>query len=105
MDPSIPVLAGSVSTVIFALSTLPMLIKAGRSKDLGSYSLGNIVLANIGNVIYSVYVFQLPAGPVWALHTFYLISTALMLWWYLRYAARRRRRGDHIPASVAGASG
>jgi uncharacterized protein with PQ loop repeat len=104
MDQSIPVLAGSASTVIFALSALPMLIKAGRTKDLGSYSLGNIVLANIGNVIYSVYVFQLPVGPVWALHTFYLISTALMLLWYLRYAARRRR-GDDIRASVAGASG
>jgi uncharacterized protein with PQ loop repeat len=104
MDQSIPLLAGSASTVIFALSALPMLIKAGRTKDLGSYSLGNIVLANIGNVIYSVYVFQLPVGPVWALHTFYLISTALMLLWYLRYASRRRRGGD-IRASVAGASG
>jgi hypothetical protein len=81
-----------------------MLIKAGRTKDLGSYSLGNIVLANIGNVIYSVYVFQLPAGPAWALHTFYLISTALMLLWYLRYAAHRRR-GDDLRASVGGASG
>jgi uncharacterized protein with PQ loop repeat len=104
MDPSNPLLAGSASTVIFALSALPMLIKAGRTKDLGSYSLGNIVLANIGNVIYSVYVFQLPVGPVWALHTFYLISTALMLLWYLRYTARRRR-SDDIRASVAGASG
>ena len=104
MDPSIAVLAGSASTVIFALSALPMLIKAGRTKDLASYSLGNIVLANIGNVIYSVYVFQLPAGPAWALHTFYLISTALMLLWYLRYAAHRRR-GDDLRASVGGASG
>jgi hypothetical protein len=25
------------------------------------------------------------AGSVWALHTFYLVSTALMLVWYLRY--------------------
>lgn len=104
MDPSIPVIAGSASTVIFALSALPMLIKAGRTKDLGSYSLGNIVLANIGNVIYSVYVFDLPVGPVWALHTFYLVSTALMLLWYLRYAARRNR-GDDIRVSVARASG
>jgi uncharacterized protein with PQ loop repeat len=98
MDPSVPLLAGSASTVIFAMSTLPMLIKAGRTKDLGSYSLANIVLANIGNVLYSIYVFHLPAGPVWALHTFYLISTALMLLWYLRYAARRRRDHERRPS-------
>ena len=61
-----------------------MLVKAARTKDLGSYSLGNILLANIGNVIHSVYVFDLPAGPVWVLHTFYLISTGLMLIWYVR---------------------
>jgi uncharacterized protein with PQ loop repeat len=86
MDGTIPVLAGAVSTVIFAGSTLPMLVKAGRTKDLSSYSLGNIVLSNLGNVIHSIYVFHLPAGPMWVLHTFYLLSTALMLVWYLRYA-------------------
>jgi hypothetical protein len=32
-----------------------------------------------------VYVFSLPAGPIWLLHTFYLITTGLMLAWYLRY--------------------
>jgi hypothetical protein len=35
-------------------------------------------------VIHSVYVFHLPAGPVWVLHSFYVLSTALMLVWYLR---------------------
>lgn len=59
--------------------------KAARTKDLSSYSLGNIVLGNLGNVIQSIYVFHLPAGPMWVLHTFYLLSTALMLFWYLRY--------------------
>jgi hypothetical protein len=83
---SLPLLAGIASTVIFAGSTLPMLVKAGRTKDLSSYSLGNIVLSNLGNVIHSIYVFHLPAGPMWVLHTFYLLSTALMLVWYLRYA-------------------
>jgi len=85
MDGMIPVLAGAVSTVIFAGGTLPMLVKAARTKDLSSYSLGNIVLSNLGNVIQSIYVFDLPAGPMWVLHTFYLLSTALMLFWYLRY--------------------
>lgn len=92
MDSTIPVLAGTVSTVIFACSTLPMLVKAARTKDLSSYSLGNMVLANVGNVIHSVYVFHLPAGPIWALHTFYVLSSALMLVWYLVYTELPRRR-------------
>jgi hypothetical protein len=100
MDLNFPLLAGAISTVIFAMSTLPMLVKAGRTKDLGSYSLGNIVLSNVGNLIHSVYVFSLPAGPVWVLHTFYVVSTGLMLVWYVRYArrrapARQTRDGDN----------
>jgi hypothetical protein len=82
---SLPTLAGLASTVIFAASTLPMLVKAYRSRDLASYSLGNIALANLGNVVHSIYVYSLPPGPIWLLHTFYLVSTALMLGWYLRY--------------------
>src|SRR5262245_52125401 len=95
MDTNLPVIAGSISTTIFALSTLPMLLKAFQTKDLSSYSLGNILLANFGNLIHSVYVFHLPAGPIWLLHGFYLVTTGLMLVWYLRYewpsAARSRR--------------
>jgi hypothetical protein len=84
-----PTVAGVASTVVFAASTLPMLIKARRSRDLTSYSLGNIALANVGNVIHSAYVFSLPPGPIWLLHSFYLGSSGLMLGWYLRYAVRR----------------
>ena len=88
MDMNLPLIAGTVSTTIFALSTLPMLIKAFQTKDLRSYSLGNILLSNVGNLIHSVYVFNLPAGPIWLLHTFYLITTGLMLVGYLRYSWR-----------------
>lgn len=88
MDISLPVVAGMISTIIFALSTLPMLLKAFQTRNLGSYSLGNIGLANLGNVIHSVYVFHLPPGPIWLLHTFYLVTTGLMLIWYLRYEWR-----------------
>jgi uncharacterized protein with PQ loop repeat len=113
MDGMIPLVAGAVSTVIFAGGTLPMLVKAARTKDLSSYSLGNIVLSNLGNVIQSIYVFDLPAGPMWVLHTFYLLSTALMLFWYLRYTpspvlGRRpgiggfARRGTPAKARVLG---
>ena len=90
MTIDLPVLAGVLSTTIFAISTLPMLVKAARTKDLSSYSLGQILLANVGNVVHSFYVFDLPAGPVWVLHSFYLVSTGLMLVWYLRYGAQAK---------------
>jgi hypothetical protein len=82
---SLPVIAGIASTIIFAASTLPMLLKAYRTRDLSSYSLGNMLLANVGNLVHSVYVVSLPPGPVWVLHGFYLVSTGLMLVWFLRY--------------------
>jgi uncharacterized protein with PQ loop repeat len=88
MDINLPVIAGTISTIIFAFSTLPMLLKAFRTKDMKSYSLGNILLANVGNIVHSFYVFHLPPGPIWLLHAFYLITTGLMLVWYLRYEMR-----------------
>jgi uncharacterized protein with PQ loop repeat len=101
MDINLPVIAGSISTTIFALSTLPMLLKAFQTKDLRSYSLGNILLANVGNIIHSVYVFHLPAGPIWVLHSFYLLSTALMLLWYLRYQWRRETTPSQAPSNLS----
>jgi uncharacterized protein with PQ loop repeat len=95
------VLAGSVSTVLFAASTLPMLIKAARSKELSSYSRGNLVLANVGNAVHTIYVLQLPPGPIWALHTFYVITSGLMLFWHLRYASRSSQSGD-VPSPPGG---
>ncbi|NUP75307.1 MAG: hypothetical protein HOQ07_11770 [Sinomonas sp.] len=95
----LPVLAGIVSTVLFAASNLPMLAKAARTKDLESYSLTNILLANVANCVHSVYVFSLPAGPIWALHSFYIVAMLLMLIWYVRYG-RRDPQGhpDEAPA-------
>ena len=81
------VLAGVLSTGLFAMSYLPMLVKAARTKDLSSYSLGNIAITNVGNAVHSVYVFSLPMGPIWFLHTFYLVASALMLIWFLKYHA------------------
>jgi hypothetical protein len=88
----IPVLAGIASTVIFAASVLPMVVKAWRTRDLRSYSRGNLMLANIGNGVHSVYVFNLPPGPIWALHGLYLVTSALMLAWSVRYASPRGSR-------------
>ena len=85
METDLPTIAGFISTALFAAGTLPMLAKAKRTRNLASYSLSNILLSNVGNVIYSVYVFKLPPGPIWFLHSFYLVSTGLMLVWYLQY--------------------
>ena len=52
MDASVPLLAGMVSTTVFAGSVLPMLIKAVRSRDLSSYSLANLALANVGTHVH-----------------------------------------------------
>jgi ABC-type Mn2+/Zn2+ transport system permease subunit len=62
MSATLPGVAGITSTVVFAFSTVPMLVKAGRTRDLSSYSLGNIVLVNVGNVVHTVCVFHLPVG-------------------------------------------
>lgn len=89
---SLPILAGIASTAIFALSVLPMLSKAARTRDVSSYSLGSLALANVGNFVHSIYVLHLPPGPIWVLHGLYLTSYALMLFWYLRF--RRHPRGS-----------
>jgi uncharacterized protein with PQ loop repeat len=88
---SMAIIAGTVSTVLFTASVLPMLIKAVRTKDLTSYSRGNLVLANVGNAVHSIYVAQLPAGPIWALHSFYVVTSGLMLIWHLHYVGVRPR--------------
>lgn len=90
------VIAGILSTGLFAMSYLPMLVKAARTKDLSSYSLGNIAITNVGNAVHSLYVFSLPLGPIWFLHTFYLVASALMLIWFVRYRRTWERRREPI---------
>jgi uncharacterized protein with PQ loop repeat len=97
---NIPVLAGTISTGLFMASVLPMLIKAWRTKNLESYSLGNLVTSNVANLVHSVYIVSLPIGPVWALHGFYLGATALMLFWALRYRRRVHRTVSARPQRV-----
>jgi uncharacterized protein with PQ loop repeat len=91
---NLPVLAGTLSTVLFAVGMLPMLLKAARTKDLASYSLGNLVLSNVANAVHSIYVFNLPAGPIWILHLAYVVASALMLAWWLRYREEGRGAAD-----------
>jgi uncharacterized protein with PQ loop repeat len=77
--------AGTISSVIFAASNLPMLTKVVKTKNLASYSLSQLALANLGNLVYWLYIVSLPVGPVWFLQGFYTITTGLMLLFYLRY--------------------
>ena len=82
---SLQIFAGFASSMIFISSNLPMLFKAFKTKDLSSYSLGHLVLGNLGNTVYWLYVLSLPMGPVWFLQGFFSIASALMLFCYLRY--------------------
>lgn len=85
METNLPLIAGFMATGLFAVGTLPMLVKAFRTKNLASYSLGNILLNNVGNIVNSIYIFHLPPGPVWFLHSYNLLITGLMLVWFLQY--------------------
>lgn len=107
MDVDLAVLAGVISSVVFVGSVLPMLIKAVRTRDLASYSLGNLLLANLGNVVHSVYVLSLTVGPIWVLHSFYLLTSAFMLVMYLRHREPRSRaeRGRDVSSDAFGNGG
>jgi len=100
MHIDLPALAGAASTIMFVIGALPMLHKAFSTKEMASYSLGYLLLMNAGNLIYAVYVFSLPPGPIWALHGFWLVVTAVMLGWYLRYEWHPKATG----AASAGAT-
>lgn len=80
---SVEMIAGFGSSLIFILSNFPMVAKAVRTRDLKSYSLGQILLANGGNLLYWLYVAGLPVGPIWFLHGFNTAVALLMLLLYL----------------------
>ncbi len=82
---TIQLLAGSISCGIFISSNLPMLHKAFQTRDLKSYSLGQILLGNLGNGLYWIYLISLPFGPAWFIHGFFTLSSLLMLLGYLHY--------------------
>ena len=75
----ISLFAGIISSAMFVSSHVPMLLKAYRTRDLHSYSPLNLVLINVGNLIYWFYIVKLPFGPIWLLHAFYTFSSALLL--------------------------
>ena len=82
------VIAGFSSSMIFIFSNLPMLAKAFVTRDLKSYSLGQIGLANLGNLIHWIYIAGLPVGPIWLLHGFNTLVALLMLSLYMHYEVK-----------------
>lgn len=87
---NLQIIAGTISTLFFIIANVPMLLKAFTTKNLRSYSLSNMVLINVGNIVHWLYITSLPPGPIWLLHSFYTLSSLLMLVWYLRYETSRR---------------
>jgi hypothetical protein len=87
---NLQVISGSLAGFIFAGASWNMVVKAWRTKDLRSYSLGQILLNNIGNVFYWFYVVSLPIGPIYYMHGFFTLVSIVMLIWYLRYAQAKR---------------
>lgn len=85
----VQVYAGVISSLIFSVSNIFMIRKAYKTNDLKSYSLGHLALSNLGNLIHWIYISSLPFGPIWFLHAYYTIVTALMLYWYFRYKDKR----------------
>ena len=82
--------AGSIAGLIFALGSVEMLVKAWRTKDLRSYSLRQLILNNIGNLFYWLYVVSLPIGPIYAMHGFFTFASLLILIWYLVYPSGKQ---------------
>jgi uncharacterized protein with PQ loop repeat len=102
--PSVQVMAGLTSSIIFICSNMPMLDKVIKTKDMRSYSLGQLILGNIGNSIYWLYVRTLPVGPVWYLQAFFSTASGIMLFSYLRYEKkwfRGKRRSPQPHATSA----
>lgn len=81
----IQVFAGFVSSFIFIGSNFPMLYKALATRNLHSYSLSQIGMANVGNLIHWLYMMALPVGPIWILHGFHTAVALVMLALYLRF--------------------
>jgi hypothetical protein len=81
-------IAGVASTLMFAGSTLPMVVRAARTRDVSSYSRSHLFMTNAGNVVHTVYIASLPPGPVWLLHGVYSFVAAFMFAAHVQWALR-----------------
>lgn len=83
----VQLVAGSLSSLIFVSSNFPMLWKVMKTRNVKSYSLSQIILRNLGNLVYWIYVASLPVGPAWFLQGFFTLSGLILLACYLRFDA------------------
>jgi uncharacterized protein with PQ loop repeat len=81
----LPTFAGTFASLIFIASAIPSLAKVYRTRCADSYSLTALWMLNIGNAFQWLYVASLPAGPIYALHAWSTLSTALLLVWCYRF--------------------
>jgi uncharacterized protein with PQ loop repeat len=81
----IQMVSGSIAGIIFAMASWNMVVKAWRTKDLSSYSLGQIIFNNVGNLFYWLYVASLPFGPIYLMHGFFTLVSLFMLICYFVY--------------------
>ena len=95
-------IAGTFSTFLFIGSNVPMLWKAYQTKDLHSYSKLNIILANVGNLVYWVYVLNLPVGPIYLLHFFYTVTSIIMLGLLIRHSCKQKSRQSWFARTMNG---
>jgi hypothetical protein len=95
------ILAGSIAGLIFTGASLNMVIRAWRTKDLHPYSLGQMVLNNVGNLFHWLYVVSPPPGPVWFSHAFFTLASLLMLIWYFAYRPSSTTATTSTPVSVS----
>ena len=86
---SLDLIAGVISTSMFASGNVPMLLKARKTRSLSSYSQSQLMVNTSANLVHCIYVSGLPFRPIWFLHSFHTVSTALMLTWYLRFESGR----------------
>jgi hypothetical protein len=93
--------AGVLSTIIFAASTLPMVLRAAWTRDVSSYSRSHLLMTNAGNAVHTVYVASLPPGPIWLLHCIYSCVSAFMFAAHVRWSQHRAQREPTTSAGSA----
>lgn len=83
-NPTLALIAGSAGSALSMVTMIQVIWKAIRTQDPHPYRRFSLAPSVVGNEIYSVYVFALPAGPMWVLHLSNY-AVIIMLNLYIRY--------------------